>query len=146
MIGSGFGGFAAGIDLSAIDHRVQLLEKSNAPRGRARVLNVDGCTFDAGPTIVTLPFLPDKRETWLDAHWPLMLNCVYSRLLTEFDSTTLTTSITAQTPNASALRFCTSTPPPHLALHNPAWVRTDASPSACERSGNLGAVTLDVGL
>ncbi len=62
VIGSGFGGLAAAIRLSAKGYRVQVLEKLNAPGGRARVLNVDGYTFDAGPTIVTVPFL--LEELW----------------------------------------------------------------------------------
>jgi len=62
VIGSGFGGLAAAIRLSAKGWRVQVLEKMNEPGGRARVIQVDGYTFDAGPTIVTVPFL--LEELW----------------------------------------------------------------------------------
>jgi len=62
VIGSGFGGLASAIRLSAKGYRVQVLEKLNAPGGRARVIHVDGYTFDAGPTIVTVPFL--LEELW----------------------------------------------------------------------------------
>lgn len=62
VIGSGFGGLAAAIRLSAKGWRVQVLEKSHVPGGRARVMHVDGYTFDAGPTIITVPFL--LEELW----------------------------------------------------------------------------------
>ena len=57
VIGSGFGGLAAAVRMCAKGWRVQVLEKLNEPGGRARVIRVDGYTFDAGPTIVTVPFL-----------------------------------------------------------------------------------------
>ncbi|MBS0252210.1 MAG: phytoene desaturase [Proteobacteria bacterium] len=57
IIGSGFGGLAAAIRLGARGYRVTILEKLNGPGGRAAVFRQDGFTFDAGPTIVTAPFL-----------------------------------------------------------------------------------------
>ena len=62
VIGSGFGGLAAAVRMCAKGWRVQVLEKLNAPGGRARVMRVDGYTFDAGPTIITVPFL--LEELW----------------------------------------------------------------------------------
>jgi len=62
VIGSGFGGLAAAIRLGARGWRVTMLEKRDAPGGRAYVYRQDGFTFDAGPTIVTAPFLFD--ELW----------------------------------------------------------------------------------
>ena len=50
IIGSGFGGLAAAIRLSAKGWRVTILEKLDAPGGRAYVYKQDGFTFDAGPT------------------------------------------------------------------------------------------------
>ena len=57
VIGSGFGGLAAAIRLGARGWRVTILEKNATAGGRARVFKQDGFTFDAGPTIVTAPFL-----------------------------------------------------------------------------------------
>ena len=57
VIGSGFGGLAAAIRLGARGYRVTVLEQLDAPGGRAYVHRQDGFTFDAGPTIVTAPFL-----------------------------------------------------------------------------------------
>jgi phytoene desaturase len=62
VIGSGFGGLAAAIRLAARGYRVTVLERLDAPGGRAYVFRQDGFTFDAGPTIVTAPFL--FEELW----------------------------------------------------------------------------------
>ena len=62
VIGSGFGGLAAAIRLGARGYHVTVLERLDAPGGRAYVFRQDGFTFDAGPTIVTAPFL--LEELW----------------------------------------------------------------------------------
>ncbi len=62
VIGAGLGGLAAAIRLGARGYRVTVLEKLDAPGGRAGVFRQDGFTFDAGPTILTAPFLLD--ELW----------------------------------------------------------------------------------
>ena len=62
IIGSGFGGLAAAIRLSVKGYQVKVLEKLDAPGGRAYVHKQDGFTFDAGPTIITAPFL--LEELW----------------------------------------------------------------------------------
>ncbi|WP_247880938.1 phytoene desaturase [Skermanella sp. TT6] len=62
VIGSGFGGLAAAVRLGARGYRVTVLERLDAPGGRAYVYRQDGFTFDAGPTIVTAPFL--LEELW----------------------------------------------------------------------------------
>ncbi len=62
VIGSGFGGLAAAIRLGARGYKVSVLEQRDAPGGRAYVHKQDGFTFDAGPTIITAPFL--FEELW----------------------------------------------------------------------------------
>ena len=62
VIGSGFGGLAAAIRLGARGYRVTVLERQPAPGGRAGVFRQDGFTFDAGPTVITAPFL--FEELW----------------------------------------------------------------------------------
>ena len=62
VIGSGFGGLAAAVRLGARGYRVSVLEKLDAPGGRAFVHRQDGFTFDAGPTVITAPFL--FEELW----------------------------------------------------------------------------------
>lgn len=62
VIGSGFGGLAAAVRLGARGYRVQVLEKLDAPGGRAYVHRQDGYVFDAGPTVITAPQL--LEELW----------------------------------------------------------------------------------
>ena len=57
VIGSGFGGLSAAIRLRAQGHDVTIVEKLSDAGGRARVFRQDGFVFDAGPTIITAPFL-----------------------------------------------------------------------------------------
>ena len=62
VIGSGFGGLAAAVRLGAKGYQVTVLERLDAPGGRAYVYRQDGYSFDAGPTIITAPFL--FEELW----------------------------------------------------------------------------------
>jgi len=62
VIGSGFGGLAAAVRLGSRGYRVTVLEQLDAPGGRAYVFRQDGFTYDAGPTIITAPFL--LEELW----------------------------------------------------------------------------------
>ena len=60
VVGSGFGGLAAALRLKYLGYDVTLLEKLNQVGGRARVFKKDGFIFDAGPTVITAPFLFDE--------------------------------------------------------------------------------------
>jgi phytoene desaturase len=62
VVGSGFGGLAAAIRLSVRGYKVTVLERLDQAGGRARVHRQDGFVFDAGPTVVTAPFL--FEELW----------------------------------------------------------------------------------
>ena len=62
VIGSGFGGLASAIRLAVRGYSVEILEKLDAPGGRAYMHHQDGFSFDAGPTIITAPFL--LEELW----------------------------------------------------------------------------------
>jgi phytoene desaturase len=57
VIGSGFGGLAIAIRLAVKGHAVTILEKRDRPGGRGAVFEQDGFVFDAGPTIITAPYL-----------------------------------------------------------------------------------------
>jgi phytoene desaturase len=63
VVGSGFGGLAAAVRLRALGYRVQLLEALDQPGGRARTFHRGGFTFDAGPTVITAPYLLDELFT-----------------------------------------------------------------------------------
>lgn len=60
VIGSGFGGLAAAIRLQTRGYHVHLVEARDMLGGRAYVYRQDGFTFDAGPTVITAPFLIDE--------------------------------------------------------------------------------------
>lgn len=60
VIGSGFGGLAAAIRLQAKGYKTTLLEMRDKPGGRAYIYEDQGFTYDAGPTIITAPFLIDE--------------------------------------------------------------------------------------
>ena len=60
VIGSGFGGLAAAIRLQARGYDATVLEMRDKPGGRAYVFEDRGFTYDAGPTILTAPFLIDE--------------------------------------------------------------------------------------
>src|SRR4051794_18069470 len=62
VIGSGFGGLAAAIRLGVRGYRVTVLEKLDAPGGRAYVRRQNGFVFDSGPTVITAPQL--FEELW----------------------------------------------------------------------------------
>ncbi len=60
VLGAGFGGLAAAVRLRSMGHRVVVLEAGSQIGGRARVFKQDGFTFDAGPTVITAPYLFDE--------------------------------------------------------------------------------------
>jgi phytoene desaturase len=60
VIGAGFGGLAAAARLRAMGHPVTLLEAGDQPGGRGRAFERDGFHFDAGPTVITAPYLFDE--------------------------------------------------------------------------------------
>jgi phytoene desaturase len=62
VVGAGLGGLAAAIRLGARGYKVTVVDRLDQPGGRARVFEEDGFVFDAGPTVVTAPFL--FEELW----------------------------------------------------------------------------------
>ncbi len=66
VIGSGFGGIAAALRVRARGYDVTLVEKLDTLGGRARVFERNGFIYDAGPTIITAPFLIDELFALFD--------------------------------------------------------------------------------
>ncbi len=74
VIGAGFGGIAAALRLRARGHKVTVIERLDAIGGRAQTFEKGGFRHDAGPTVITAPFLFDelfalfgeKRADFLD--------------------------------------------------------------------------------
>lgn len=59
IIGTGFGALGAAIRLLSEGYQVELFEKMDKPGGRAYVFEENGYRFDAGPTVITAPFMFD---------------------------------------------------------------------------------------
>lgn len=57
VIGSGFGGLASAVRLIRKGYEVSILEARHQLGGRAGVFKREGHTFDAGPTVITAPYL-----------------------------------------------------------------------------------------
>ncbi|MGI9200280.1 MAG: phytoene desaturase family protein [Woeseiaceae bacterium] len=74
VVGAGFGGIAAALRLRARGYEVTILDRAARLGGRAQVFERDGFRHDAGPTVITAPFLFDelfalfgaRREDYVD--------------------------------------------------------------------------------
>ena len=74
VIGAGFGGIAAALRMRAKGYSVTIVDRLQAIGGRAQVFQKGGFRHDAGPTLITAPFLFDelfelfdeKREHYLE--------------------------------------------------------------------------------
>lgn len=60
IIGAGFAGIATALRLKALGYDVTLLERLDSLGGRAQVFERGGYRHDAGPTVITAPFLFDE--------------------------------------------------------------------------------------
>ena len=57
VVGAGFGGIAAALRLRAKGYKVTVVDRCEAIGGRAQVFERNGFRHDAGPTVITAPFL-----------------------------------------------------------------------------------------
>jgi phytoene desaturase len=57
VVGAGFGGIAAALRMRAKGYRVLVLDRAPMLGGRAQVFEREGFKHDAGPTVITAPFL-----------------------------------------------------------------------------------------
>ncbi|MBL8789667.1 MAG: phytoene desaturase [Rhizobiales bacterium] len=87
VIGAGLGGLAAAMRLGARGYRVTVLDRLPQPGGRATVHRQDGFTFDAGPTIVTAPFVMEElwRFAGQDFHRDVTLKALDPFYVIRFD-------------------------------------------------------------
>ncbi len=60
VVGGGLGGMAAALRCRNLGLNVTLVERLNRIGGRAQVFERNGFKFDAGPTVITAPFLFDE--------------------------------------------------------------------------------------
>ena len=63
VIGAGIGGLAAAIRLAVKGYETHLFEKNIENGGKIGELRLDGCRFDTGPSLFTLPGLVDELFT-----------------------------------------------------------------------------------
>ena len=74
VIGAGFVGIASALRMRARGYDVTLVDRLSSIGGRAQVFNRGGFKHDAGPTVITAPFLFDelfelfdeKREDYIE--------------------------------------------------------------------------------
>ena len=66
VVGAGFGGMAAALRLRARGLGVTLIDRCPRLGGRAQVFERDGFRFDAGPTVLTAPFLFEELFALFD--------------------------------------------------------------------------------
>ena len=59
VIGGGIGGLVCAARLAHAGYDVDLYEKNHATGGKMGRITFDGCTFDTGPSLVTMPFVLD---------------------------------------------------------------------------------------
>ncbi|HAW96630.1 MAG TPA: phytoene desaturase, partial [Phycisphaerales bacterium] len=55
VIGGGLAGLSSAVELARTDCDVTLIERNDHLGGKMNILEVDGYTFDMGPTIITMP-------------------------------------------------------------------------------------------
>jgi phytoene desaturase len=60
VVGAGFGGIAAALRMRAKGYSVTVIDRGDQLGGRAQVFERNGFVFDAGPTVITAPFLFDE--------------------------------------------------------------------------------------
>ncbi len=60
VVGAGVGGLACAVDLAAGGCRVLVLERAAAAGGKARAARIGGVELDAGPTLLTMPWVFDE--------------------------------------------------------------------------------------
>ena len=70
VVGSGFGGIASALRARKLGFEVTLIERLDQLGGRARTFERDGHKFDAGPTVITAPFLFEELFELFDRQLP----------------------------------------------------------------------------
>ncbi len=59
VIGAGFGGLAAAVELASCGEKVVVVERELVAGGKARTMEVGGCAIDVGPTVLTMRWVFD---------------------------------------------------------------------------------------
>ncbi len=76
VIGAGFGGIASALRLKAKGYKVTLIDRTDQLGGRAQSFERNGFRHDAGPTVITAPFLFDELFELFDEELSDYINLV----------------------------------------------------------------------
>lgn len=76
VIGAGFGGIASALRLRAKGYKVTLIDRCDQLGGRAQSFERNGFRHDAGPTVITAPFLFDELFELFDEQLSDYINLV----------------------------------------------------------------------
>lgn len=76
VIGAGFGGIAGALRLRAKGYKVTLIDRCEQLGGRAQSFERNGFRHDAGPTVITAPFLFDELFELFDERLSDYINLV----------------------------------------------------------------------
>ncbi|MBM4178135.1 MAG: phytoene desaturase [Ignavibacteria bacterium] len=76
VVGAGIGGLVSAIQLAHAGHTVDVFEQGPRVGGKCNVSEFDGCSFETGPTLLTMPFVLDdvfrrvgrRREDYIKLH------------------------------------------------------------------------------
>jgi phytoene desaturase len=68
IVGAGLGGLSAALRLAGAGREVVVLERAHSVGGRAGRLDLDGYTFDTGPSVLTMPSLLADALACVDEH------------------------------------------------------------------------------
>ncbi len=76
IVGAGFGGLASALRLKRKGYKVLVLDRQDQLGGRATVYRRTGFTYDAGPTVITAPFLIEELFDLFGRNWKDYLTLV----------------------------------------------------------------------
>ncbi len=76
VIGAGLGGIASALRLRAKGYNVVIIDQRERLGGRAQQFIKEGFVFDAGPTVVTAPFLLEELFSLFDKQMSDYINLV----------------------------------------------------------------------
>ncbi|MCU0298968.1 MAG: FAD-dependent oxidoreductase [Candidatus Nanopelagicales bacterium] len=125
VVGAGLAGLSAAMRLAGAGREVVVLEREDRPGGRAGRLEMQGYSFDTGPTVLTMPDLIDDAFRALGEDYTDWLDLV-----------PLDPAYRAFYPDASSTRTrprWTSTPTPNV------WLRRSRPTSVPMRLRATGA-------
>jgi phytoene dehydrogenase-like protein len=72
-VGGGIGGLVTAAKLAQLGANVTICEQNPTAGGRCQTISVEGCRFDAGPSLLLLPQVCKKQEELFEGYDHLFL-------------------------------------------------------------------------